>query len=74
MRVITQAANQHLLIILESGLGHEKSLAWKTSGPTGRFVSAMVLPPIRELQGIGFMDDCPQLSGVALPRVRPKTM
>jgi hypothetical protein len=67
MRVITQAANQHLLIILGSGAGREKSLAWKTSRPTGRFVPATVLPPIRELIA-------PQLSGVALPRLRPKTI
>jgi hypothetical protein len=69
MRVITQAANQHLLIILGSGLGREKSLPWKTSGPIGRFVPATVRPPIRELQGIGFIDDC-----VALPRLRPNAM
>jgi hypothetical protein len=67
MRVITQAANQHLLIILGSGLGREKRLGLENL-QTNRL--------IRSGNGSAANSrvDCPQRSGVALPRLRPKIM
>jgi hypothetical protein len=67
MRVITQAANQHLLIILGSGARPREKLGlenlqtnWLIRSGNGSTANSRV--------------DCPQLSGVALPRLHPKTM